>query len=68
MDSVKVTINLPAELVERLKVEATKLNITMTEAFRRSLETELFLNSEEDNGSKILVEKKNEKIVQLLRR
>ena len=40
----------------------------MTEAIRRGLETELFLTSEENSGSKILLEKKDNKVVQLLRK
>ncbi len=68
MSAVKVTLNLPADLVEKLKVESTRLNISMTETIRRGLETELFLTSEENNGSKILIEKKDDRIVQLVRR
>ena len=68
MSAVKVTLNLPEDLVKRLKEESAKHNISMTEAIRRGLETELFLSSEENSGSKILLEKKDKKIVQLVRR
>ena len=68
MSSIKLTLNLPEDLVKRIKEEALKLNITMTEAIRKSLETELFLSEEEKEGSKILLEKKDNKIVQLVRR
>lgn len=68
MSAVKVTLNLPADLVEKLKAESARLNISMTEAIRRGLETEIFLTSEENNGSKILIEKKDDRIVQLVRR
>lgn len=66
--NVKVTINLPIDLIEQLKEESKRKNITMTEAIRRGLETELFLNKEEKEGNKILVEKEGNKIVQLIRR
>ena len=68
MDAVKVTLNLPENLVKRLKKEAERLNISMTEAIRRGIETELFLNSEENSGSKILLEKEDKNIVQVVRR
>lgn len=66
--SVKVTINLPEDLIEQLKIESSRSNISLTEAIRRGLETELFLLKEEQAGSRILLEKKDHKIVQLTRR
>ncbi len=58
MQTVKVTVNLPEELVKRLKEESKKSQTTMTETIRKGLETELFLSKEEEAGSKILLEKK----------
>ena len=68
MNTVKVTLNIPEELFNRLKEESSKTNISMTEAIRRGLETDLFLKKEESAGSKILLEKKDNKIVQLVRK
>ena len=68
MSTTKLTLNLPNDLVKRLKEKAAKHNITMTEAIRKGIETELFLTEEEDEGSKILLEKKDKQIVQLVRR
>ena len=68
METVKVTLNLPEDLVNRLKEVSAKRNISMTEAIRRGLETDMFLSEEESAGSKILVEKKDNKIVQLVRK
>jgi hypothetical protein len=68
MNTVKVTLNLPEELVNRLKEESSKTNISMTEAIRRGIEVDLFLKKEESAGSKILLEKKDSKIVQLVRK
>lgn len=64
----RVTVNLPADLIESLKKEASKRGISVTEAIRRGLETELFLNDQESAGSKILLEKEDSSIVQLIRR
>jgi|GEM_PF-2843115 len=67
--TVKVTLNLPEDLLNRLKDASLTRNVSMTEAIRRSLETELYLNKEEQAGSKILLERKgSDRIVQLVRR
>lgn len=68
MEPVKITLNLPEELATRMREEAKRRNISMTEYMRRSLETELFLSKEEDKGSKILLEKDKGRMVQLVRR
>jgi hypothetical protein len=67
MKTVKVTVNLPGDLIARLKEESSTRNISMTEAIRRGLETDLFLMKEQKAGSKILLEKKDNKIVELIR-
>lgn len=67
-NSVRITLNLPAELVNRLKDESEKKDITMTEEIRRSLENELFLSKEEEDGAKILLERKDNRMVQLVRK
>jgi hypothetical protein len=67
MSVTKVTLNLPSELVESLKSESTAKNISVTETIRRSLETGIFLSSEERSGAKILLERSNGKTVQIVR-
>jgi len=67
-DTVKVTLNLPADLVERLKKTSSKRQVTMTEEIRRGLENDLYLSQEEEEGAKILLEKKDHRLVQLVRR
>lgn len=67
-NNVKVTVNLPEDLINRLRAESSKRGISMTEAIRQGLETELYLTSEESSGSKILLEKADDSIVQLVRR
>lgn len=66
--TVKVTMNLPEKLMKRFREEAEERGISITEAIRRGLETELFLIDEENSGSRLLLEKKNNDLVQLVRR
>jgi len=68
MDAVKVIFNMSEELIGRLQKEAERLGISMTEAIRRCVETDLYLSNEEAAGSKILIEKQSGKFVQLIRR
>ncbi len=68
MNSVKLTLNLPKSLVDQLKKESERNHTTLTETIRKGLETELFLTKEEESGSKILLERKNQKIVEIMRR
>jgi metal-responsive CopG/Arc/MetJ family transcriptional regulator len=68
MDITKVTVNLPANLVEKIKISAGKRGVSTTEAIRRALETEIFLTEAEENNSEILIKKSNKEMVQLFRR
>jgi predicted transcriptional regulator len=63
----KVTLNLPSELVEQIKQVARVQSLTVTEVFRRGLQTYLFLTKEEAQGGKILVQKGNGSMVELRR-
>ena len=53
----KVTVNLSDETIRDLREVADKRGITLTEAIRRAIATEKFVQDERDEGSKILVEK-----------
>lgn len=53
----KVTVNLSDETIRDLQEVADKRGITLTEAIRRAIATEKFVQDERDEGSKILVEK-----------
>ncbi len=55
-------------MVDQLKKESERNHTTLTETIRKGLETELFLTKEEESGSKILLERKNQKIVEIMRR
>ena len=67
MDITKVTVNLPADLVQKIKESAAKRGVSTTEAIRRALETEIFLTKAEENSSEILIKKSNNDLVQLVR-
>jgi predicted transcriptional regulator len=53
----KVTVNLSDETIEDLKTVAEKQGITLTEAIRKAIATEKFVQDERDEGAKILVER-----------
>ncbi|MCI0634934.1 MAG: ribbon-helix-helix domain-containing protein [Actinobacteria bacterium] len=53
----KVTVNLSDETIEDLKAVAEKRGITLTEAIRKAIATEKFVQDERDEGAKILIEK-----------
>ena len=67
MVSTKVTLNIPSELLEKVKQAAKDQNITVTDVFRRALQLDLFWSKEEAAGGKLLIEKPNGSFVQLLR-
>ena len=62
----KLSVNLPTESIERLKDYAKANNITMTEALRRALGIQCFLENEVSKGGKILIETKGGDMRQLL--
>ena len=63
----KVTLNLTSEPVEEIKQTAKKQNLTVTENFRRSLQRDLFFSKEESTGGKVLVERPDGRMVEILR-
>ncbi len=64
--SVKLTVNLPEDTVEGIKQIAEKRGITVTEALRQALETHRFLDTELRQGSKVLLEKRDRSLRQLV--
>lgn len=55
-DSVKVTVNLPADTVEALKKLAQSRGTTNTEALRQLIETQYFLQDQMDQGKNVLIQ------------
>jgi hypothetical protein len=63
----KVTLNIPDDLLAEVKRVAGVRGITITDMFRQSLRNDLFFAQEESQGGKILIEKPNGKMVQIVR-
>lgn len=57
----KVTINLPLETIDKINEIAQKHGLTMTEAVRRAIITESYLETQMDQGNKILIENPEKK-------
>jgi hypothetical protein len=53
----KVTVNLPDEAVAAIQEYADERGITFTEALRRFVSREKYFNDEIDAGGKLLIEK-----------
>ena len=60
---VKLSVNLSREVVDALKRIAERDNVTVTEALRRSISTQKFIDDQQQDGAKILVEDKDKKTV-----
>ena len=56
MSFTKISVNLSEEVLQALREMAQRDNITMTEALRRSISTQKFLDDEQRAGKLILIE------------
>ena len=65
-ETVKLSVNLPSEAVETLRAYAAREGITMTEALRRAMGLQKFIDSEVADGAKVLLEHKGGKMRQLV--
>lgn len=63
---LRVSVNLPENIVETLKQLAARDSITMTEVIRKAIMTEKLLSDEIKNGNKILIEDQSKKFRQLI--
>lgn len=68
MATKKVTVNLPDDQIKFLQELAKKEDLTFTDVLRRSINSEKFFVEQEEKGRKILVEEKDEKLRQILRK
>lgn len=57
----KLTVNLPDETVAALKNIADSYGTTATEALRQIIENERFLHEETRSGSRVLLERPNDR-------
>jgi hypothetical protein len=62
-DVVKLSVNLPRDVVDALREIAAEKGTTVTEALRRSVSTQKFVEDSVKGGSKILVEDPKSKTV-----
>lgn len=58
---VKLSVNLPRDVVDALRGIAEQQGTTVTEALRRSISTQKFVDETVKGGAKILVEDPKEK-------
>jgi len=66
-ERVKISANLNAETVERLKTLAYEKGSTMTDIINRAVEMEAFLRKVKKDGGKILIENPDGKMQQIIR-
>lgn len=64
--AVKLTVNLPDSTVEGLRQIAADRDITVTEALRQVIENQRYLHDEMQQGSKLLLEKPDRQIRELV--
>jgi predicted transcriptional regulator len=67
-DKQKVTVNLSADAVQALQDIADSRGVTLTEALRQAIATERFLSEEVKLGNKILVERPDQGIREIILR
>jgi hypothetical protein len=56
-DLQKVSLNLPSDTLDNVRRIAKHQNLTMTDAIRRAIATESYVEDETNNGGTILVKK-----------
>jgi hypothetical protein len=66
MSTVKVSVNLPEESVKALKEIAKRDGVTMTEALRRSISLQQFVEDAQNKGGNILIEDRNNTVQRLV--
>lgn len=63
---IKMSVNLPADVVKVLKELAEKRDTTMTEVLRQAIGTEKFIDAVNKEKGKILIEDKKGRLRQLV--
>ena len=62
----RVSISLPLDTIAKLDQIASRHKITMTDAIRRAIATEAYINSEIQNNSKILIQKSDNSLIEVV--
>lgn len=65
---VKLSVNLPVEVVEALREMAAQRGTTMTETIRRAISTEKYLDDAQAEGAKILIQDPDQTVQRLVLR
>ncbi|MGF1481268.1 MAG: ribbon-helix-helix protein, CopG family [Cyanophyceae cyanobacterium] len=55
----KVTVALPLETIEKIKLIANRHGLTMTDAIRRAVTTEDYIENAIKEGNKVLLQKED---------
>lgn len=58
----KVTVSLTGEAIGAIKAIASRRGVSMSDALRQAIGTEKFLVEERDRGSKILIERPDQSL------
>jgi hypothetical protein len=66
MKTVRLNADLAPDVAEALKTLAKKNGISLSEAVRRAISTEFFLQKGRDSGAKILIEDKKGKLKEIV--
>ena len=62
----RVSVSLPLDAIEKLDKIATRHGITMTDAIRRAIATEAYINNEIQENSKILIQKSDNSLIEVV--
>ena len=62
----RVSVTLPLETIEKLDKIASRHGITMTDAIRRAVTTEDYLDNEIQDNSKILIQKSDNTLIEVV--
>lgn len=65
MNTIKVTVNLPTELIDKVRTESYINDTNMTTEIINGIKRGQFVRREASKGSKVLLEKTNGKLFKL---
>ncbi|WP_171814560.1 ribbon-helix-helix protein, CopG family [Arthrobacter dokdonensis] len=66
MANIKVSVNLPEDAVQALRDMAARDGVSMTEALRRSISLQKFVEDQQAEGNAILVKDRNDNVQRLV--
>jgi predicted transcriptional regulator len=64
--TIRLSVNLTPEIAESLRSISNRRGITLTEAIRRAISTQLFVEDALDQGAKILISEPDEPVRELV--